>query len=256
MLQQLRSASKSWVASVVIGVLVLAFALWGVADIFRGGGDTVVASVGGTDISAADYEQQLRNQIRALSQQSQNAITMEQAKAIGLDRNVLDQTISRTALDVEANRLGLTVSQSAVVKQIQANPNFRGADGAFDPNLMARALSDNSLSEQGFVALTGKDITREQLLDAVADGVAAPPGLTRILYNYTNEKRTVEYLAVTPQDAGQVPQPTDADLVAYHKAHAQQFSSPEYRTIDLCADRSRPGFRRDSDLRCRSESAI
>ena len=50
MLQTLRAASKSWVASVVIGVLVLAFALWGVADIFRGGGDTVVASVGGTDI--------------------------------------------------------------------------------------------------------------------------------------------------------------------------------------------------------------
>src|SRR5690349_15692972 len=203
MLQTLRAASKSWVASVVIGVLVLAFALWGVADIFRGGGDTVVASVGGTDISATDYEQQLRNQIRALSQQTQNEITMEQAKAIGLDRNVLDQTINRTALDVEANRLGLTVSQKTVVAQIQANPNFRGTDGAFDPSLLARALQDNNLSEPGFVALTGKDITREQLLDSVADGVAAPPGLTRILYDFTNEKRTVEYLAVTPQEAGQ-----------------------------------------------------
>ena len=232
MLQTLRAASKSWVASVVIGVLVLAFALWGVADIFRGGGDTVVASVGGTDISAADYEQQLRNQLRALSQQTQNQITMEQAKAIGLDRNVLDQTINRTALDVEANRLGLTVSQKTVVAQIQANPNFRGTDGAFDPTLLARALQDNNLSEPGFVALTGKDITREQLLDSVADGVAAPPGLTRILYDFTNEKRTVEYLAVTPQEAGQVPQPTEADLVAYHKAHAQQFSSPEYRALD------------------------
>ncbi len=232
MLQQLRTASKSWVASVVIGVLVLAFALWGVADIFRGGGDTVVASVGGTDISAADYEQQLRNQIRALSARTQNEISMEQAKAIGLDRNVLDQTISRTALDEEANRLGLTISQPAVISQIQSNPNFRGADGAFDPNLLGRALQDNNLTEQGFMNLTAKDTTREQLLNSVADGIAAPPGLTRILYNYVNEKRSVEYLAVTPQDVGPVPQPTEADLVAYHKAHAQQFSSPEYRSID------------------------
>src|SRR5947209_7853983 len=232
MLQTIRVFSKSWVASVVIGVLVLAFALWGVADIFRGGGDTVVATVGGTDISAQDYEQQLRNQLRALSQQSQNQITMEQAKAIGLDRNVLDQTISRAALDEEANRLGLTVSQKAVIAQIQANPNFRGADGAFDPNLLARALQDNSLSEQGFVALTGKDVAREQLLDAVADGIASPPGLTRVLYDYANETRTVEYLAITPQDVGPVPQPAEADLVAYHKAHAAQFSSPEYRSFD------------------------
>lgn len=232
MLQQLRTASKSWVASVIIGVLVLAFALWGVADIFRGGGDTTVASVGGTDISAPEFDQQLRTQLRALSAQTQNEITMEQAKAIGLDRSVLDQMISRTALDEEANRLGLTASQGTIVSQIQSNPSFRGTDGAFDPNLLTRALQDNGLSEQGFINLTGKDIAREQLLDALVDGIAAPPGLTRILYDYTNQTRTVEYIALTPQDAGNVPQPSEADLTAYHKAHAQQFSSPEYRSLD------------------------
>src|SRR5690348_16433118 len=150
MLQQLRAASKSWVASVVIGVLVLAFALWGVADIFRGGGDTVVASVGGTDISANEFDQQMRSQMRALSAQTQSPLTMEQARAIGLDRNVLDQVISRTALDKEADKLWLIASQKTVVSQIQSNPGFRGADGAFDPNLLAKALQDNSLSEQGF----------------------------------------------------------------------------------------------------------
>lgn len=232
MLQQLRAASKSWVASVIIGVLVLAFALWGVADIFRGGGDTTVASVGGTDISQQEFSQQLQNQLRALSQQTQNQITLEQAKAIGLDRSVLDQMINSTALDNEANRLGLTVSQNTIVAQIQSNPNFRGADGAFDPNLLARALQDNGLSEQGFINVTGKDIAREQLLDALVDGIAAPPGLTRILYDYTNQTRTVQYIALTPQEAGNVPEPSEADLVAYHKAHAQQFSSPEYRSLD------------------------
>lgn len=232
MLQQLRAASKSWVASVIIGVLVLAFALWGVADIFRGGGDTTVASVGGTDISQQDFSQQLQTQLRALSQQTQNQITLEQAKAIGLDKSVLDQMISRTALDNEANRLGLTASQASVVAQIQSNPSFRGADGAFDPNLLARALQDNGLSEQGFIDLTGKDIAREQLLGSLVDGIAAPPGLTQILYDYTNQTRTVQYIALTPQDAGTVPEPSEAELAAYHKAHAQQFSSPEYRSLD------------------------
>jgi len=111
MLQQLRRASKSWVASAVIGVLVLAFALWGVADIFRGGGDTVVADVGSAQISSADYDRQMRNQIRAFSAQTQTEITMDQAKAIGLDRNVLEMAISQAALDEEGKSLGLTASQ-------------------------------------------------------------------------------------------------------------------------------------------------
>jgi peptidyl-prolyl cis-trans isomerase D len=232
MLQQLRAASKSWVASVIIGVLVLAFALWGVADIFRGGGDTVVAQVGSTEISAPEFDQQLRAQIRAFSQQTQNQITMEQAKAIGLDRNVLDQVISRAALDEEVNRLGLTASRDTIATQIKINPNFRGTDGAFDPNLFARTLQDNSMSEEAFVAATGKDIAREQLLNAVTDGMVAPPGFARVLYDFVNETRTAEYVVVTPEEAGQVPPPSEADLVAYYKAHAAQFSSPEYRSFD------------------------
>jgi peptidyl-prolyl cis-trans isomerase D len=232
MLQQLRVASKSWVASVIIGVLVLAFALWGVADIFRGGGDNVVAQVGGTEISANDYDLQMKNQIRALSAQTQNALTMEQAKAIGLDKNVLDQVIARAALDEQVKSLGLTASQETIATQIRTNQNFRGADGAFDPNLFLRTLQDNGLSEQAYVAATGSDIAREQLLDAVTDGMMAPPGLARLLYDFINEQRVAEYLVVTPEEAGTVPEPSQADLEAYHKAHATEFSSPEYRSFD------------------------
>jgi len=232
MLQQLRAASKSWVASVIIGVLVLAFALWGVADIFRGSNDNVVAEVGNTEISATDFDQQLKTQLRVLSNQTQNQLTMEQAKAIGLDKNVLDQAIARAALDEQATNLGLTASQDSIAAQIRANPNFRGPDGAFDPTLFLRTLQDNSLSEQAFVAMTGKEIAREQLLTAATDGLVAPPGFARILYDFVNEQRTPEYLVVTPDEAGKVTEPTQADLEAYHKARSTEFSSPEYRAFD------------------------
>ena len=245
MLQQLRSASKSWVASVIIGVLVLAFALWGVADIFRGGADTVVAEVGGTQISDAEYDQQLRSQLRALSAQTQNQLTMEQAKAIGLDKNVLDQVISRAALDEVVNRLGLTASQQGIAAQIRGNPSFRGADGAFDPTLFARTLQDNTLSEASFVGSTGKDIARTQLMEAATDGLVAPPGFARVLYDFVNETRVPEYIVITPEEAGQVPAPSEADLVAYHKAHAAQFSSPEYRAFDYVQIGARSGGRRN-----------
>jgi peptidyl-prolyl cis-trans isomerase D len=232
MLQQLRAASKSWVASVIIGVLVLAFALWGVADIFRGGADTVVADVGGTQVSDAEFDQQLRSQIRAVSAQGQTQLTMEQAKAIGLDKNVLDQVISRAALDEVVHRLGLTASQQSIAAQIRNNPSFRGADGAFDPTLFARTLQDNTLSEASFVGSTGKDIARTQLIEAATAGLVAPPGFARVLYDFVNEARVPEYIVITPEEAGQIPPPTEADLVAYHKAHAAQFSSPEYRAFD------------------------
>jgi peptidyl-prolyl cis-trans isomerase D len=232
MLQQLRSASKSWVASVIIGILVLAFALWGVADIFRGGGDNVVADVGGSTISDVEYDMMLKGQLRQLSAQTQTELTMDQAKAMGLDKNVLDTAISRTALDEQAKKLGLTASRQAIETEIKTAEPFRGADGAFDFARYAQMLRDNSLTEQAFLADTGKDIARNQLIEALADGVAAPPGLSRLLYDYLSEQRVTEYLVVMPEDAGKVPEPTQAQLEAYHKSHGADFSSPEYRSFD------------------------
>ncbi len=232
MMQGLRKASKSPIASAVIGVLVLAFALWGVADIFRGGADTVVAEVGSQVVSESQYDLQLKNQMRLLSSQTQTDITMDQAKAMGLDRTVLDQVVSRAALDEAGRRLGLVASVDSVKNQIRTSEVFRGADGAFDPNLFLRALQESGLSEEGYVAATAKDITRSQLVTAAIQGLLPPPGLARLLYDYVTEARTVEYLVMTPEEAGQVSAPTAADLESFHTSHAAQFSAPEYRTFD------------------------
>jgi peptidyl-prolyl cis-trans isomerase D len=213
--------------------LVLAFALWGVADIFRGGADTVVAEVGSTAISDVEYNLQLRNQMRLFSQQTQTEFTMDQAKAIGLDRNVLDAAINRAALDERSRELGLVASRETIEAQFVSDPAFRGASGAFDPFVFQRALQESGFSVEGFYEQTGEDVTRRQMITAMIDGVAPPPGVVRVLYDIVNEQRTVEYLLVTPEEAGNVPEPTMAELEAFHMARANDmFSSPEYRAFD------------------------
>jgi peptidyl-prolyl cis-trans isomerase D len=233
MLQNLRKASKSPVASVVIGVLVMAFALWGVADIFRGGADTVVADVGGTQISDVEYDLQLKNQIRAYSQQMNTELTLDQAKAMGLDRTVLENSINRAALDERSRGLGLVASRETVEAQFTSDPAFRGGTGAFDPFLFQQAIQSSGYTIAGFYEQTGEDVTRRQMITALINGLAAPPGLTGLIYNIYNEQRTIEYLVVTPEEAGEVPEPSAADLEAFHMAHGNDmFSSPEYRSFD------------------------
>jgi peptidyl-prolyl cis-trans isomerase D len=233
MLQQLRKASKSPVATVIIGVLVLAFALWGVADIFRGGADNVVADVGGTQITDVEYDLQLKSQIRGLSQQTKTELTMEQARAMGLDRNVLENAINRAALDERSRQLGLVASQDTIINQFRDDPAFRGASGAFDPAMFQRALIDSGYTPSAFYEQTGEDVTRRQMITGMISGLAAPPGLTGLIYDITNEQRTIEYLVLSPEDGGQVPEPTMADLEAFHMAHGNDmFSAPEYRSFE------------------------
>jgi len=237
MLQSIHNATKNWIGYIILFVLVMflvgAFALWGVGDIFRGGVDTTVAEVGGRSIDRADYDRELKSQIRQLSAGQDTELSMDQVRAIGLDKIVLDRMIERTAIDERMAYLGLTASDEAVRARIERDPAFRGTSGMFDKDRFSRLLMEAGVSEGQYVEGIRGDIARQQYILAAVAGVEAPPRLARLLYDYQNEQRVAEYLVLAPEAAGNPPEPTEAQLVAYHKAHADMFSTPEYREIEF-----------------------
>ena len=232
MLQTLRAASKSWVASAIIFLFIGVFALWGVNDIFRGSIDDTVAKVGDRQISVTDYDRELRNTLRAQSAQQGTELTMEDARSQGIDRSVLETMVDRAALDREVGRLGLVVSDATVAKEIRENRAFQGPDGVFDRLMLQQRLSQMNMSEDQLLVTTRSDVARRQMVNAAISGAPIAPGLTRLLHDYLNEQRNLEYVVLTADDAGTVAEPSDAELTAYHKAHAGQFSTPEFRALD------------------------
>lgn len=234
MLSSFRKASKSWLAKGLMLTLAGAFGLWGINDIFRGGSsDTSVASVGDHKIAAADYDRELKAELRRESQNLHTDLTMEQARSLGLTQGVLERMISRQALDDEAAKLGLTASNETVAKEIRGQKQFQGENGAFDHQLLDEALQQNNLSEAMFEDGYRLDIARAQLMDSAVDWLEVPAGMTGVLFDYLNQTRVAEYLVLTPDMAGAMPQPTDAELDAFHKTNAARYSTPEYRELDF-----------------------
>ena len=95
MLDALRRGSTSMAAKALFGLLVLAFAIWGIGPVFRNFGRGAVAKVGPHEIRAEDFQRQLQGELRALSRQAGRHITPEQARAAGIDQRVLAQLMVR-----------------------------------------------------------------------------------------------------------------------------------------------------------------
>ena len=133
----MRKASSNWlgktIMAVVMGVLIISFGVWGIADIFRGFGQSTLATVGHTEISTEQFRQLYTDRLQQIGRQFGRPLTMDQARAFGLDRQVLQQTIAEAALDEEARRLGLGQSDAETMRMIFSDPNFKGVSGAFDP---------------------------------------------------------------------------------------------------------------------------
>ncbi|MFG1479520.1 SurA N-terminal domain-containing protein [Xanthobacter sp. V4C-4] len=235
-LQTLRKGASGWIAKIFLLLLTLSFVVWGIADVFRGFGASTVATVGGTDIAAADYRNQFLEQIQRIGRSTGKGLTPEQARAFGLDRQILNQMIADATLDEEARRLGLAIGDAQIAKAIAANPNYRrpGAD-SFDAAYFDQLLRANGLTEQRFVASEKKRALREQVIDALGDGIVAPKALLDALHRYDGELRNVSYILVTAGTAGTLPVPTDAQLQAYFDAHKVAFRAPEFRKVSVLA---------------------
>ena len=122
--------------SVVMGVLIISFGVWGIADIFRGFGQSTLAKIGHTEISTEQFRQLYTDRLQQIGRQFGRPLTPEQARAFGFDRQVLNQTIADAALDEEARRLGLAQSDAESMRMIYSDPNFQGTSGKFDAALL------------------------------------------------------------------------------------------------------------------------
>src|SRR6202162_2570916 len=135
MLRGLRKASSNWlgktIMAVVMGILIVSFGIWGIADIFRGFGQSTLATVGHTEISLNQFRQLYTDRLQQIGRQFGRPLTQDQARALGFDRQVLQQTIAEAALDEEARRLRLGQSNEETLKTIFSDPNFKGVNGSF-----------------------------------------------------------------------------------------------------------------------------
>src|SRR5882762_8569716 len=102
MLRGLRKASSNWLGKAVmagvVGFLVISFSIWGIGDIFRGFGRSTLAKIGSTEIGIEQFRQIYNDRLQQLSRQIGRPISLEQARSLGLDRQMLGQLAAETTL--------------------------------------------------------------------------------------------------------------------------------------------------------------
>ena len=223
-----RKGSK-WIYWLLIGLILLGFGGWFTGG--AGGRTTSIGTVGGLEISAQDYANALRNQMRQFQEQTGQAVTFEQAQAVGLDRAVLARLVSDRALDAEAQRLGLSVGDARVAEAVRTTPAFQGINGEFDRQAYREALRRSGLTESAFENTLRRDSTRTILQAAVLGGVPKPETYGQLLAAYSNERRDVTWATMGPESVAVLPEPTEEELQAYYDAHPEQFTAPEVRQI-------------------------
>jgi len=236
MLRGIRNASNSWLGRIIMGAVMFLlagiFALWGINDIFRGFGRSTLAKIGDTEIAAEQFRQNYNDRLQQISKELGYPLPPDQARAIGLDRQVLGEMVAEAGLDQRVRQMRLGISNAEIAQRITSNPQLQTADGHFDRTRFELALRNMGMTEQRFVAEQRRTALRRQLIDSISGGITPPRAWLDAINQYQNERRSIDYVTLGPAQAGDIASPTADQLEKYFNERKILFRAPEYRKID------------------------
>jgi len=236
MLRGIHKASSNWIGRVIMGVVLgliaISFGIWGIGDIFRGFGTNTVAKVGSTEIRLDNFRQLYQERLQQFSRQLNRPLLPDQARALGLDRQLLNEVIAESAVDERARALGLNISDAEIARQITDAPAFKGITGQFDRARFEAVLRNQGYSEARFMAEQRKLMIRAQLMGTISEA-AVPKTALDAFNRFRNEERGIEYVVLGPAQAADIGEPTPEVLAKYFEERKVVFRAPEFRKITL-----------------------
>ena len=238
MLSQVRGALKGAVAWVVVILLILAFAMWGVPEVqnFTSGG---AVKVGGKSFSQSAVSREFDTMFQRAARESGGAFTREEAIASGMPQQAVERIITQSALDQYTEKMNLALPREAIRDFLQNAEMFQNpATGEFDRTTLENILVNNNLTVNQFEAYMREDLSRSQLIESLVTEAPAPQIFVDQMLLRETERRRISYLTVTDEMAGEAAEPTPEDLQAFYDGHHDLFTAPEYRTFDLLMLRS------------------
>ena len=240
MLANIRSFAKSPYAIVLIGLIILSFAVWGVGGIFTGSGTAVVV-IGKEQVSARElslaYEREIQN-----IQLQDPSYTQERARQQGLGDRVLQNLITQSTFLAKASEMGLVISGDSLFDEISNYEAFQNlATGQYDYDAMLQTLAQNRTTEAQFQDSLTDSLVYGQMINTLASGVTAPPVLAQTRYLVMQEQRRMRALILDPSVADALEDPTDEmlqELIDNNPNSTDSnglpvFTAPEYRAITL-----------------------
>lgn len=232
MLDSLRSAAGTWVAKLLLLLLVVSFAAWGISGQMMGGlGGNKVVTAGGTSVSTTEYRLAYDRQLAILSQQFGQRLTREQAAALGIDEQVLTQVVAGAVLDEQARKLGLGLSKDKLATLTREDPAFQGPDGKFNRQQFEYVLRQVGMSPEDYLRNRQQVAVRQQIVEAVSDGLTAPQTFLKAVALYRGEDRTAEYVILPKSLVEPIEEPSDSVLSAWFEENKKTYAAPEYRKI-------------------------
>ncbi len=237
MLEAIRDRAQGWIARVILGLVILTFAIFGVDSYINDRSAVVeVAKVGDEVISQQDFQLAMRNQKDALEANGEAKVNTEDPK---FRQAVLEDLITTRTMMQAAQQSGINADPQRALKSLAEIPVFQ-ENGRFSPARMDSWLRNRGMTQAQLLALLQQDVQLSQLEVGLREGSIVADGSVKLLVSAVSEQREVNEQVFEARRFLAPEKIDNAAIEAEYKAQRAQFETPaqarvEYLVLSLDA---------------------
>ena len=226
MLQFFRDSMQGTAAKVIVGIIVVPFALFGIESLVFSSGADNAAKVNGEGIAVQELARAMSAQRnRMLSQMGENAdpTTISDDMIRG---PVLEQLVQQEILRQTAAEFGLAVGDDILDRDIVNTETFQ-IDGVFSPEMYRSVLTSNGLTPLGYKQLLRGDLELRQLVDGISNSSFISPEELSLAARFVGETRTVRYVILPLAPVLDATVVSEEQIQSYYADNAARFMTEE-----------------------------
>ncbi|MBA5248473.1 MAG: peptidylprolyl isomerase [Gammaproteobacteria bacterium] len=230
MLSSIKQKIKGWVAYVIIALIVVPFALFGVSEYFTGASNVVVATIGGDDVSRQTFLSEFESQKRRLQKELGEGYTADIDQAVKMQ--TINSIINRRLLEQLADKLGYAITQRELQVFIQTNDVFK-VEGKFSMETYKRLLRLNGFSEVAYEALQTNELIQNQIKYNFLDSAFVTPSALKRVQLLSNQEREFDYIELKVADYLSQTKVDAKSVTEFYETQKQSFVELQKVKVDF-----------------------
>ena len=228
-----RNASGPFGLTLII-LLVLAFSVWGIGDIFRNYDVGTLARIGDREVDSQEFLFRYNREINRISNELERFVSNEEARDSGIDIQILTNLLVEKTLNSSADEMKLRPSDNSLTERLKNTSSFRNAFNQFDKNVFNQVLRQNGITEDLFFSMERDSIAQAQIYRALFENLNISKEFSNLIHRFQNEDRSVDYLVLNTNTENVDPyEINNQELLSYYNSNKDNYKSESKRDFTL-----------------------
>lgn len=226
MLQSIRDNAQGVFVWIIVGLIVVSFALFGLGSYLSGASKVVSASVNDVEISSSELTRAYQNYQERLRKMFGEQYRPELFRTARVKNEVLQGLITQEVMNQMLSEQGYMASPKQVFERITKYEAFQ-EDGAFSAQRYKEVLAAQRINEDAFEVDLSRDIASQQIRAAISNSAFLTEHENSVLTSLQNQKREIGYFDISVKPYHKLIKITDADIQAHYEKNSQLYLTTE-----------------------------